>query len=134
MARKFKYKFARFARNFIKMRLFSGIFNHCDAICTTVHFYWLFSLLQKVSSSQFFSAFYSQQRPFCGKWRSKNGLRMLSMAKRLGSMFPNSPLLCPKNRHFLAWIVKDAAVQRFNDRWRRNAGWALTTWLELFLY
>ena len=27
---------------------------------------------------------------FCGKWRSKNGLRMLSMAKRLGSMSFNS--------------------------------------------
>ena len=38
-------------------------------------------------------AFYSQQRPFCGIWRSKNGLRMLSMAKRLGSMSLNSPIV-----------------------------------------
>ena len=32
----------------------------------------------------------------CGIWRSKNGLRMLSMAKRLGSMSLNSPIVSQK--------------------------------------
>ena len=45
-------------------------------------------------------ALYSQQRPFCGIWRSKNGLRMLSMAKRLGSMSLNSPIVKQGLRKF----------------------------------
>ena len=63
-------------------------------------------------------AFYSQQRPFCGIWRSKNGLRMLSMAKRLGSMSLNSPIVKQGRRKFwksrgpliiwwASWLVTD---------------------------
>ena len=69
-----------------------------------------FGVCSSRKSVVFGPAFYSQQRPFCGKWRSKNGLRMLSMAKRLGSMFPNSPLLCRKTRHFLVWIVSGSSA------------------------
>ena len=54
------------------------------------------STLHCVSLYSSVLAFYSQQRPFCGIWRSKNGLRMLSMAKRLGSMSLNSPIVSQK--------------------------------------
>ena len=97
---KIQMNVARFARNVVNNESFLRDFQPLWCYLHYCPFLLTFLVATKSVVFSVFSAFYSQQRPFCGKWRSKNGLRMLSMAKRLGSMSLNSPIVKQGRRKF----------------------------------